>query len=203
MSQYVANRDARCRSSVRPAHRGLLDHGQAARPMAHRHRVRKGRGPPCRWARGAVFRSAGHRDAAAPVGRALRVGAGRGRRPHRRAARAQGVDHARARRSGRAERRAVRERALRASRVRRAHRQIVTVGDELDIAFLGLGMQPIRRVERVRVGAQAPLRHHVAAHGAGRHARPAHDDADRDRAGQPRLRQRGRRDAEDARRRWA
>ena len=65
--------------------------------------------------------------------------------------------------------------------------QIVTVGDELDIAFLGLGMQPVSRVGGVRARPQAALRHHVAAHGAGRHARPAHDDADRHRAGQLRL----------------
>ena len=64
---------------------------------------------------------------------------------------------------------------------------------------LGLGMQPVSRIDEIELLPKASLPHHVSVHGAQRTPRPAHDEADRGSAGQPRLLERSRRDAQVAR----
>ena len=79
-------------------------------------------------------------------------------------------------------------------------RQVVSVADELDIAFLGLGIQPFSTLDEIEWVPKKRYAHHGTVHAKVGYARPAHDEADRHGPGEPRLRERGRRDAEDARR---
>ena len=185
MSQYVPD--------------GCVAGDRAARPAR---RVVRGRAPsraaqwrigteyekvavrPRRRPRRAVLRTARHRGDAAAAGRALRLGADRRGRAHRRPAAAR-----------------------KASITLEPGGQLELSGEQCDSVHCAAGrVRRARRPDRHRrrrarhrlprprhaagqhagrdrVGAEAALSDHGAAHDARRHPRPAHDEADRHRAG--------------------
>ena len=125
--------------------------GPSPAAVAHRHGVREGRrrratGAPCRSRARAASRRCCAGSPSATAGRRSRRTAARSPSSGRKASITLEP-------GGQVElsRRAVRQRALRAAEFARHIDEIVSVGDELDIAFLGLGMQPVSRVEEIEL----------------------------------------------------
>ena len=146
MTDFRASGEAVADRARRPARRGVPSTPAKPRERwTHRHGVREARRRARTGRAVPLLGPPGHRDAAAGAGRPLRVGAEGGERADDRpASRGGRIDHARAGRSGRALGRAPLPHPARDPR--RAGdaraRARARSARELDIAFLGLGIQP-------------------------------------------------------------
>ena len=150
MSDYIADETGPDAAPIESIEQ-LLEHferGGKALGVPRRHRVREGRGRPSYRRRDSILRSARVEKILALPRRPLRLGAAGGGSRIIALSGGRGRDHASSRAvrsgfSGKRTRRCTR-------RTRREHvGQIVAVGDELDVVFLGLGIQPFSTLDEI------------------------------------------------------